>query len=234
MATDDWLQNAILYEDNHLIVVNKPSGLLAQGDATGDDPLGQYIKTYLKTKYKKPGNVFLGVAHRLDRPVSGVVVFARPSKALARLNEGFKQKSIEKTYWAVVGNYPPAEQGTLTNYLLKHEPTNKSRVVAAQTPGAKLAQLHYKLLAASERYFLLEVKPLTGRHHQIRVQLAQMGCPIRGDLKYGYPRSNAIGSIHLHAQRIKLVHPVQGTQLLIEAPLPANDAVWAAFSNIAV
>ena len=217
----------VLYEDNHLIIVNKAPSEIVQGDKTGDKPLSELIKEYLKEKYHKPGNVFCGVTHRLDRPTSGVVVFAKTSKALSRLNEMFRNGEVDKTYWAVVKNRPPKEEDTLIHYLIKNEKTNKSTAYDSEKPNTKKAILHYKLRAASQKYFLLEVDLETGRHHQIRCQLAKIGCPIKGDLKYGAERSNPDGSISLHARTISFVHPVSKQQIHVVAPVP-NDTLWKA------
>ncbi|WP_129595221.1 RluA family pseudouridine synthase [Seramator thermalis] len=217
----------VLYEDNHLIIVNKAPSEIVQGDKTGDKPLSESIKEYLKEKYHKPGNVFCGVTHRLDRPTSGVVVFAKTSKALSRLNEMFRNGEVDKTYWAVVKNRPPKEEDTLIHYLIKNEKTNKSTAYDSEKPNTKKAILHYKLRAASQKYFLLEVDLETGRHHQIRCQLAKIGCPIKGDLKYGAERSNPDGSISLHARTISFVHPVSKQQIHVVAPVP-NDTLWKA------
>ncbi len=219
----------VLYEDNHIIVVNKQSGEIVQGDKTGDTPLSDIVKAYLKEKYNKPGNVFLGVVHRLDRPVSGVVLFAKTSKALPRLNKLFAEhEKVKKTYWAIVANKPPQESGTLTHWLTRNEKTNTAKAYDREVPNSKKAVLDYRLIAASERYFLLEIQLHTGRHHQIRCQLAKMGCPIKGDLKYGAPRSNPDGSICLHARHLELVHPVSHEAISITAPVP-QDALWRAF-----
>ena len=219
----------VLYEDNHIIIVNKQSGEIVQGDKTGDTPLSDIVKTYLKEKYNKPGNVFLGVVHRLDRPVSGVVLFAKTSKALPRLNKLFAEhEKVKKTYWAIVANKPPQESGTLTHWLTRNEKTNTAKAYEREVPNSKKAVLDYRLVAASERYFLLEVQLHTGRHHQIRCQLAKMGCPIKGDLKYGAPRSNPDGSICLHARYLELEHPVSHENISITAPVP-QDALWRAF-----
>ncbi len=221
----------VLYEDNHIIVVNKQSGEIVQGDKTGDTPLSDIVKTYLKEKYNKPGNVFLGVVHRLDRPVSGVVLFAKTSKALPRLNKLFAEhEKVRKTYWAIVGNKPPQESGTLTHWLTRNEKTNTAKAYDREVPNSKKAILDYRLIAASQRYFLLEIQLHTGRHHQIRCQLAKMGCPIKGDLKYGAPRSNPDGSICLHARHLELEHPVTHEILSITAPVP-QDALWQAFAK---
>ena len=215
----------VLYEDNHLIIVNKAPSEIVQGDKTGDKPLSELIKEYLKEKYHKPGNVFCGVTHRLDRPTSGVVVFAKTSKALSRLNEMFRNGEVDKTYWAIVKNRPPKDEDTLIHYLIKNEKTNKSTAYDSEKPNTKKAILHYKLIAASQKYFLLEVDLETGRHHQIRCQLAKIGCSIKGDLKYGAERSNPDGSISLHARTISFVHPVSKQQIHVVAPVP-NDTLW--------
>ncbi len=219
----------VLYEDNHLIAINKQSSDLAQGDATGDSPLADKVAQYLKAKYNKPGNVFVGVTHRLDRPVSGVMIFAKTSKALGRMNQLFKEKSeLDKIYWAIVEKRPETPQGKLVNYLRKDEAKNKSFVCDKNTPNAKEAQLEYKLLDESDKYYLIEVKLLTGRHHQIRVQLANIGCIIKGDLKYGAKRSNPDGGICLHARRISFIHPVSKQEVTIVAPVPDNS-LWKFF-----
>ncbi|HOM62612.1 MAG TPA: RNA pseudouridine synthase [Dysgonamonadaceae bacterium] len=215
----------VLYEDNHLIIVNKAPSEIVQGDKTGDKPLSELIKEYLKEKYHKPGNVFCGVTHRLDRPTSGVVVFAKTSKALSRLNEMFRNGEVDKTYWAIVKNRPPKDEDTLIHYLIKNEKTNKSTAYDSEKPNTKKAILHYKLIAASQKYFLLEVDLETGRHHQIRCQLAKIGCSIKGDLKYGAERSNPDGSISLHARTISFVHPVSKQQIHVVAPVP-DDTLW--------
>ena len=219
----------VLYEDNHIIAVNKPSGALAQGDKTGDRPLVEYVKDYVKQKYDKPGDVFIGIPHRIDRPTSGILLFARTSKALARLNEMFQQKKINKTYWAVVKNMPPQEEGILDHYLLKNQQKNKSVAKLAPFGKALLSTLHYKVIAASDKYFLLEIDPKTGRHHQIRIQLSSIGCPIKGDIKYGFPRPNEDKSIHLHARKIEFIHPVSKEIVSFRAPVP-DDVVWKALS----
>ncbi|HRU13776.1 MAG TPA: RNA pseudouridine synthase [Dysgonamonadaceae bacterium] len=215
----------VLYEDNHLIIVNKAPSEIVQGDKTGDKPLSELIKEYLKEKYHKPGNVFCGVTHRLDRPTSGVVVFAKTSKALSRLNEMFRNGEVDKTYWAIVKNRPPKDEDTLIHYLIKNEKTNKSTAYDSEKPNTKKAILHYKLIAVSQKYFLLEVDLETGRHHQIRCQLAKIGCSIKGDLKYGAERSNPDGSISLHARTISFVHPVSKQQIHVVAPVP-DDTLW--------
>ena len=198
----------VIYEDNHVIVVNKESGEIVQGDKTGDSPLSDTVKEYIRVKYAKPGNVFLGVVHRLDRPVSGLVVFARTSKALSRLCDMFRKGEVHKTYWVVVANRPPADEGTLEHWLVRNEKQNKSYAYDHEVRNSKKAVLKYRLIGKSERYWLVEVNLLTGRHHQIRCQLASMGCPIKGDLKYGARRSNPDGSISLMSRRVEFVHPV--------------------------
>lgn len=219
----------VIYEDNHIIIVSKTASEIVQGDKTGDQPLSETVKLYLKEKYQKPGNVFIGVTHRLDRPVSGLVVFAKTSKALSRLNEMFKNGEVKKTYWALVKQTPPQEEGTLEHWLVRNEKQNKSYAYEQEKPGSKRAVLHYRLIGRSDNYFLLEVDLKTGRHHQIRCQLAKMGCPIKGDLKYGFPRSNPDGSICLHARRVSFVHPVSKERIEVEAPLP-DDNLWKHFS----
>lgn len=221
----------IVYEDNHIIVVNKTASEIVQGDKTGDEPLSERLKSYLKVKYNKPGNVFIGVTHRLDRPVSGLVVFAKTSKALSRLNAMFQTKEVKKTYWAIVTAAPPQEEGELMHYLVRNEKQNKSYAYDRERPESKRAILHYRLLAHSERYWLLEVDLQTGRHHQIRCQLAKMGCPIKGDLKYGAPRSNPDASICLHARQIRFIHPVSKELIDLTAPLPDGN-LWAAFKQL--
>lgn len=216
----------VLYEDNHLIAVSKNAGDIVQGDKTGDVPLSDLVKDYLKEKYQKPGNVYLGVVHRLDRPVSGVVLFAKTSKALPRLNKMFAEhQDVRKTYLAIVGSKPPKQEDTLVHWLTRNEKQNTARAYDREVPGSKKAILDYRLVAQSERYFLLEIELHTGRHHQIRCQLAKIGCPVKGDLKYGAPRSNPDGSISLHAWRLSLEHPVSHIQLNIEAPVP-NENLW--------
>ena len=220
----------VVYEDNHLIIVNKAASEIVQGDKTGDTPLSETVKQYLKEKYNKPGNVFIGVTHRLDRPVSGLVVLAKTGKALARLNEMFRTGQVKKTYWAIVKNLPPTEEDTLTHYLVRNEKQNKSYAYDGEKPGSKLAVLHYRLLSRSDNYCLLEVDLKTGRHHQIRCQLAKMGCPIKGDLKYGFPRSNPDGSVSLHARRVSFEHPVSHKLIEVEAPVP-EDNLWKALTE---
>ncbi|MCR4582466.1 MAG: RNA pseudouridine synthase [Prevotella sp.] len=219
-----------LYEDNHVIIVSKSAGEIVQGDKTGDTPLSETVKAYIKEKYAKPGAVFLGVVHRLDRPVSGVVAFARTSKALARLNEMFRVGTVQKTYWALVQNEPREPEGTLTHWLLRNEKQNKSYAYDHERPNAKQAILDYKVIGHTDRFTLLEVHLHTGRHHQIRCQLAAMGCPIRGDLKYGAPRSNPDGSISLHARSIRFEHPVSHEEIVVEAPLP-DEGPWRGLSK---
>ena len=224
-STKDNLQ--VLFEDNHLIIVNKRAGDITQGDKTGDKPLSDVVKEYIKIKYKKPGNVFLGVVHRLDRPTSGIIIFARTSKALERLNKMLREKTIHKTYWAVVKNHPKKESDSLINYLKKNPKNNKSSVFNKEVSGSKKAILHYKSIKKLDNYSLLEVNLETGRHHQIRAQLSSIGSPIKGDLKYGFNRSNKDGSIHLHAKRIKFSHPVTKEIITVVAPTP-NEVIWNA------
>lgn len=220
----------VVYEDNHIIIVNKRSGEIVQGDKTGDKPLSDIVKEYIKEKYNKPGNVFLGVVHRLDRPVSGLVVFAKTSKALSRLNDMLRTGDVHKTYWAITKRRDIAPEGTLTDWLTRNERQNKSYAHDREVPGAKKAVLKYKVRSVSDNYMLLEVTLLTGRHHQIRCQLAHMGCPIKGDLKYGAPRSNPDGSISLHSRRVEFVHPVSKEQICVEAEVPA-DRLWEEISR---
>ena len=212
----------VLYEDNHIIAVNKTNSEIVQGDKTGDEPLSETLKKYLKEKYNKPGEVFLGVTHRLDRPVSGVVIFAKTSKALTRLNEMFRNQEVKKTYWAIVKDRPAETEGRLEHYLVRNEKQNKSVAHTKMVPNAKKASLSYKLVSHSDNYFLLEVQLETGRHHQIRCQLAGIGCVIKGDLKYGAPRSNPDGGICLHSHEIKFVHPVKKEEMDIIAPPPVS------------
>lgn len=219
----------VLYEDNHVIIVNKESGEIVQGDKTGDTPLSDIVKQWIKEKYAKPGNVFLGVVHRLDRPVSGVVVFAKTSKALSRLNTMFSgHEEVRKTYWAISANRPTADEGTLAHWLIRNEKQNKSYAYDREVPRSKKAILRYRVVGSSERYHLIEVELLTGRHHQIRCQLSKIGCPIRGDLKYGAKRSNPDGSISLLAREIEFVHPVSKEVVKVTAPLP-QDKIWQLF-----
>ncbi|MGL4518813.1 MAG: RluA family pseudouridine synthase [Phocaeicola sp.] len=218
----------VVYEDNHLIVVNKAASEIVQGDKTGDTPLSETVKQYLKEKYDKPGNVFVGVVHRLDRPVSGLVIFAKTSKALTRLNEMFRKNEVKKSYWAVVRNRPPEPQGELVHYLVRNEKQNKSYAYDKEVKDSKKAILGYKLIGHSQNYYLLEVDLQTGRHHQIRCQLAKMGCVIKGDLKYGSPRSNPDASICLHARHVKFVHPVSKELIELTAPVPEGN-LWNGF-----
>lgn len=218
----------VVYEDNHIIIVNKTASEIVQGDKTGDTPLSETVKLYLKEKYQKPGNVFIGVTHRLDRPVSGLVIFAKTSKALTRLNEMFRAGEVKKTYWAVVKNAPKESEGELVHFLVRNEKQNKSYAYDKEVPNSKKAVLDYRLIGRSENYYLLEVDLKTGRHHQIRCQLAKMGCPIKGDLKYGSPRSNPDGSICLHARRVRFVHPVSKELIELKAPLPEGN-LWKGF-----
>lgn len=217
----------VVYEDNHLLCVSKRPGEIVQGDKTGDEPMSEALKSWLKEKYNKPGNVYLGVIHRLDRPVGGLVLFAKTSKALSRMNELFRTGDVSKRYWAVVTARPPKHSDTLEQYLVRNESQNKSYVArqGAATPGAKLARLSYRLLASGEHYHLLEIELHTGRHHQIRCQLAALGCPIKGDLKYGAPRSNPGGSISLLSRQISFTHPVSKEALTLTAPVP-DERLW--------
>ena len=217
----------ILYEDNHIIVINKRAGDIVQGDKTGDRPLSEIVKSYIKDKYNKPGKVYLGVVHRLDRPTSGIVIFSKTSKALSRLNKSFADKAVQKTYWAIVKDLPGNMEGTLIHWLRKNPKNNKSTAFDSEIKDSKKAILHYKRLKTLHNYQLLEVNLETGRHHQIRVQLSKIGAPIKGDLKYGFARSNVDASIHLHARFISFVHPVKKEVVKISAPLP-KDAVWNA------
>ncbi len=220
----------VLYEDNHLIVVNKPSGILVQADKTGDDTLADQVKAYIKKKYKKPGEVFLGTVHRLDRPVSGVVVFARTSKALERMNKLFREREVTKVYWALSRKRPPLEEGALQDYILKNESTNKAHIKQKPGKGALKSTLDYSLVSRISEYYLIEVRPETGRPHQIRVQLAHAGCPILGDLKYGDVKGARDRRIYLHAREISFVHPVKKEMLRVTAGLP-KDQVWQLFKN---
>ncbi len=221
----------ILYEDNHLIVLNKQPSVLVQGDKTGDTSLLEMVMEHIRVEYKKPGNVFTGLVHRIDRPVSGIVVFAKTGKALARMNALVKEREFHKTYLAIVANPPPKPEDELEHYLLKNERQNKSYCTAPDKTGAKPARLAYKLLGRSERFYLLQIKLFTGRHHQIRAQLAAIGCPIRGDMKYGYPRPNPDGSINLHAWKLSFKHPVQQLPVNIVAPLP-DEMPWNLFTPL--
>ncbi len=217
----------VLYEDNHLIAINKRPGDIVQGDKTGDAPLSEVVKEFLREKYNKPGNVYLGVAHRLDRPTSGIVVFAKTSKALPRLNKLFAEKDAKKTYWAVVKNVPENPSATLTHWLKRNTKQNKSYAHKHEVPDSKKAILDYRVLKKLDNYFLLEIDLKTGRHHQIRAQLNALGCPIKGDLKYGFDRSNKDGSIHLHARNLSFIHPVKKEMLHLVAP-PPDEPVWNA------
>ena len=224
------LEERILYEDNHLIILNKEPSEIVQGDKTGDEPVSEKLKSFLKIKYNKPGNVFLGVVHRLDRPVSGAVVFAKTSKALARMNELLKKRELKKTYWAIVKNPPPAQESELTHHLVRNKKNNKTYVSKNPSKDSKEAILRYKLLKQSKDYYLLEIDLKTGRHHQIRVQLSAIGCPIKGDLKYGFPRSNPDASVSLHSRKVSFIHPVSHKQIEIIAP-PPNDPLWDFFAK---
>lgn len=219
----------ILHEDNHIIAVNKRPSDIVQGDKTGDETLADKVKKYIKQKYNKPGEAFIGVTHRIDRPTSGIVLFARTSKALARINELFREKEIKKTYWAVVKNKPAKNSDTLIHYLLKNEAQNKSKAYSEEKPHTLKAILEYKIIASSDNYHLLEIDLQTGRHHQIRAQLSAIGCPIKGDLKYGFDRSNKDGSIHLHARKVTFVHPVKDEPVTIVAAPPTQDNLWNSF-----
>ena len=221
----------ILYEDNHLIAVWKRSSDLAQADKSGDESLDNQVKKYIAAKYKKPGDVFLGVVHRLDRPVSGVLLYARTSKALERLNELFRTREVKKIYWAIVKERPPEDMATLTHFIKKIESQNKSYTYNNEVRGSKEASLSYKLIARSDRYYLLEIELHTGRHHQIRAQLSAIGCPVKGDLKYGYSRSNDDGSISLLARKMVFIHPVQKREITITAHIPEGD-IWNNFRNV--
>ena len=223
VSTKDNLQ--ILHEDNHIIVVNKRVGDIVQGDKTGDIPLSEVVKEYIKEKYNKPGEVFLGVVHRLDRPTTGIVVFARTSKALTRLNELFSNRETQKTYWAIVKNKPSKNEDKLVHYLKRNEKNNTSKAHLKEVPESKLASLDYKIIKELQNYFALEINLHTGRHHQIRAQLAAIGCPIKGDLKYGFDRSNPDGGIHLHARKLVFIHPVSKEELKIIAPVP-DEVLW--------
>jgi 23S rRNA pseudouridine1911/1915/1917 synthase len=215
----------VLHEDNHIIVINKRVGDLVQGDKTGDKPLSEIVKEYIKEKYNKPGEVFLGVVHRLDRPTTGIVVFAKTSKALTRLNELFSKRETQKTYWAVVKNKPPKSEDNLVHFLKRNEKSNTSKAHIKEVPDSKRASLDYKIIKELNNYFALEINLHTGRHHQIRSQLSAIGCPIKGDLKYGFDRSNPDGGIHLHAQKLAFIHPVSKEELVLLAPTP-NEVIW--------
>jgi 23S rRNA pseudouridine1911/1915/1917 synthase len=220
----------ILFEDNHLVIVNKHSGDIVQSDKTGDKPLVDKVKDYIKEKYNKPGEVFLGIPHRIDRPTTGIVIFCRNSRSLERINQMFKDKAISKTYWAIVKDKPPAASGKLIHYMKRNEQQNKSYATEDQKPGSQMAELDYKILLESDRYFLLEIDLHTGRHHQIRAQLARIGCPIKGDLKYGFDRSNEDASISLHARKVALIHPSKKELMEVVAPVP-DDKLWKYFES---
>lgn len=217
----------VLFEDNHIVIINKRAGDITQGDKTGDKPLSDVVKEYIKDKYNKPGNVYLGVVHRLDRPTSGIIIFARTSKSLERLNKMLRDKTINKTYWAVVKNHPKKEKDTLINFLKKNPKNNKSTAFSKEIEGSKKAILHYSVIKKLDNYSLLEIDLETGRHHQIRSQLSNIGSPIKGDLKYGFNRSNKDGSIHLHARKIEFTHPVSKETIKVFAPTP-NEVIWNA------
>ena len=219
-----------VYEDNHIIIVYKNSGEIVQGDKTGDEPLSETVKKYIKEKYQKPGNVFLGVVHRLDRPVSGLVVFAKTSKALTRLNKMFRDGEVHKTYWAITKDAPKESEGMLTDWLVRNEKQNKSYAYSYEVHNSKKAILQYKVIAHTDNYNLLEINLMTGRHHQIRCQLANMGCPIKGDLKYGAKRSNPDGSISLLSHHVELAHPVSKELISIDSPVP-DDNLWKALAE---
>ena len=225
ISTKDNLQ--IIHEDNHIIVINKRVGDIVQGDKTGDKPLSEVVKEYIKEKYNKPGEVFLGVVHRLDRPTTGIIVFAKTSKALTRLNESFKNRETQKTYWAVVKNFPPKEKDTLIHFLKRNPKNNTSKAHTKEVPESKKASLDYSVIKKLDNYYALEINLHTGRHHQIRAQLTAIGCPIKGDLKYGFDRSNPDGGIHLHARKLVLIHPVTKENLIFVAPVP-NEVIWKA------
>jgi 23S rRNA pseudouridine1911/1915/1917 synthase len=228
MNSDEYF--SVVFEDNHLIIVNKKSGVLVQGDQTGDVPISEHVKAYLKDKYKKPGNVFAGVVHRIDRPVSGLVVLAKTSKALERMNKAFSDKQVKKTYWAIVKSHPPQEEATLVHWLTKDVRKNVARAYDQEKTEAKRSELKYKMIGMTDHYFLLEVNPATGRPHQIRCQLAAIGCAIKGDLKYGFPRSNEGGGINLHAYKLEFTHPVTKESISVKAPLP-DDKFWNYFKK---
>lgn len=222
------LEDRILFEDNHLLIVNKEPSEIVQGDKTGDVCLLDDVKSYIKETYNKPGNVYAGLVHRIDRPVSGAVIFAKTSKALSRMTLKIKEREFSKTYLAIVKNKPPQEVGELSDYMIKNEAQNKSYIVSSNTKGAKLAQLRYRVIGSSDSYYLLEVELITGRHHQIRAQLAHMGCPIKGDLKYGFPRSNPDASISLHAYKLQFEHPTTKNPIIVIAPKPTGNP-WDVF-----
>ena len=225
------IANRVLYEDNHLLIINKKPSEIVQGDKTGDVPLSETVKEYLRVKYNKPGNVYIGVVHRVDRPVSGCVIFAKTDKALSRMNKLIHDRQIRKSYWAVVKNKPPKDTDHIIHYLLKNEKQNKSYSVKPDAKGALKAELEYNVIGKSDNYFLLEVELFTGRHHQIRAQLAEIGCPVKGDLKYGFPRSNPDASIHLHARKVEFIHPVKNEKVSVIAP-PPDESVWNYFVSV--
>ena len=230
MNISEDITSRVLHEDNHILIINKKPSEIVQGDKPGDIPLSEKIKEYLKIKYNKPGNIFVGVIHRVDRPVSGCLIFAKTDKALTRMNKLIHDRQIKKVYWAVVKNKPPKDSDRLVHYLSKNEKQNKSYSVKAEAKGAQKAELEYNVIAKSDNYYLLEVELFTGRHHQIRAQLAEIGCPIKGDLKYGFPRPNTDASIHLHARKVEFEHPVSKEIIKIEAPLP-NETIWNYFTK---
>ncbi len=224
------MEDRVLYEDNHIIMVNKLSSEIVQGDKTGDEPLSEKVKRYLKKKYDKKGNVFLGIVHRIDRPTSGIVIFAKTDKALSRLNRMLQEGAVEKIYWAVVDKLPPDESGTLEHYITRNRKQNKSYASVDKKKDGKPAKLTYRTIGATQRYYLLEIQIHTGRHHQIRAQLAAVGCRIKGDLKYGFPRSNKGGGIYLHARKVVFTHPVKNTVVSVTAPVP-RDPLWNVFED---
>lgn len=224
------MKDKILYEDNHLIIINKECGEIVQGDKTGDITLAENVKSYIKKTYNKPGDVFLGITHRIDRPTSGIVIFAKTSKALSRMNKQFAEKQIQKTYWAIVDQTPPKIKDTITHYLVRNRKQNKSYAFESSKNQSKKASLSYEVIGHSDKFYLLEIELHTGRHHQIRAQLAKIGCIIKGDLKYGAARSNPDGGIHLHARRTKFIHPVKKEMITITAE-PAEDNLWAFFKK---
>ena len=228
LTTKDNLQ--VLYEDNHLLVVNKRVGDIAQGDNSGDKPLPDVVKEYLKEKYNKPGEVFLGVVHRLDRPTSGLILFTKTTKALTRMNDLFSSRETQKTYWAIVKNKPEKEKDTLVHFIKRNQQNNTSKAHIKEVPQSKKASLSYQLIATLNNYYALEIELHTGRHHQIRAQLQAIGCPIKGDLKYGFDRSNPVGGIHLHARKLAFIHPVSKEQIQIIAPVP-EDSIWQSVEN---
>ena len=221
----------VIYEDNHLIAVNKDTGILVQSDSTGDTPLVELVRKYIKKKYNKLGNVFCGIIHRIDRPVSGVVMFAKTSKGLERMNKLFKDKKITKTYWALIKDRPPQEEDQLKNWLLKDPEKNRTKVISKEKKAAQLAVLNYRILGKINKYYLLEVSPITGRQHQIRVQLAKIGCPIKGDIKYGYPEKNKGGGIHLHAKEVSFIHPIKNEKIRITARSP-EEVTWRDYRHL--